>query len=207
MQLDTPIGSTSGEGLVAPRLMLSRSAWYMLCAYVAAARKSEVSGFAYVQPLVGDPRTFYVETSNDVFIVPQEVTIGSAEISGDSFALAAEAAVAAGRDDQLRLQWHSHPAESYFSATDLSNIEGFGAAGMEWCISLVTNRDNQVHARFDAFRPVRFGVEMEVVVYDLAPRDLVARAERDVADMVTVIEPEVASPWPGLHALVGTSDK
>lgn len=208
LQLDTRIAGSNPAGLVVPRLLLSPSAWSMICAYVAAADKTEVSGFAYVRQLVTDPgvpTTFYVSTSNDVFIVPQEVTVGSVEVSGSNFALAAHRSLADGRDDDLRLQWHSHPNESYFSATDLGNIAGFGDAGMEWFISLVTNRHNEVHARFDQFRPFRIGAEMDVYVYDFVPDDIFARAEDDVAEMVTIVKPKKLVAWPVAQQPPGSS--
>lgn len=198
MQLNTRISGPAPTGLVAPRLLLSTSAWNMICAYVAAAHKSEVSGFAYVQQLAttpGVPTTFYVNTSDDVFIVPQEVTMGSAEVTGDNFALAVDRSLVDDRHDELCLQWHSHPGDSYFSPTDRANIEAFGEAGMEWFISLVTNRDNEVHARFDQFRPFRFGTEIDVLVYDFASSDMEARAQHDVADMVTIVKPKKVA-WP-----------
>lgn len=202
MQLDTPLAASNAADLVVPRLLLSTRAWGMIRAYVAAADKSEVSGFAYVQQLDNDPSTFYVGASDDVFVVPQEVTIGSAEVSGNTFALALDKAMLAGRDDDLRIQWHSHPNDSYFSPTDLRNIEAFGAAGMEWFISFVTNRRNEVHARFDVFRPFRIGAEMDVIAYDFVPDDMVTRAQEDVANMVTILTPKKTA-WPGAQQRPG----
>lgn len=199
LQLDTRIAQSNSTGLVVPRLLLSPPALNMIGAYVAAAHESEVSGFAYVRQLPaapGLPTTFYVGTSDDVFIVPQEVTMGSAEVSGGNFALAVDRSVVDDRDDDLRLQWHSHPNDSYFSATDLGNIEAFSAAGMEWFISLVTNRRNEVRARFDQYRPFRFGAEMDVAVYSFASDEMFARAQEDVANMVTIVKPKAEVVWP-----------
>lgn len=173
-------------GQVIPRLLLSQGALDMLDAYVNTPAKTEINGFAYVKQLT-DRSTFFVGSASDVFITRQTVSVGGADVDGGDYALALDQAVQDGRVAELKLQWHSHPRDAYFSATDLGNIENFGAAGAEWFISLVTNREGDIHARLDMFRPVRFGAEMEVRLYRTADQELVDRAKTEVEALVTTV--------------------
>lgn len=172
----------SAPGIIMPRLLLSQGALDMLDTFVHAATPTEINGFAYVQTT--DPGTFYVASPDDVFITHQSVTIGSAHVDGGAYALALDRAVEADRASQLRLQWHSHPKDAYFSDTDFANIKNFGEAGGEWFISLVTNRDGDIHARFDRFRPERSGGEMLVQVYRDMPDTFVEYAAAQIEENV-----------------------
>lgn len=178
-----PLGRPPGP-LFMPRLVINEPAWNMIRAYTRI-NNTEINGFCFVTVIDGG-RTFFVASPDDVLITEQTVTVGSAEATGDGYAHAFHDAIVAGRADQLRIQWHSHPGDVYFSTTDLDNIEDMGGAGVEWFISLVVNRDDEMRARFDAFRPVRFGGEMQVQVRRPIDAALIARAGREVADKVTV---------------------
>lgn len=183
MQLQNPLTApTTDDTVVAPQLLLEQSALDMIAAYVNTAPGTEISGFAYVSKLPGT-NVYYVATANDVFITKQLVTAGSAHVDGDAYALALDRAMNEERDDDLRLQWHSHPSDVYFSPTDRTNIEVFGQTA-EWFISLVTNRQGELRARFDSFRPARIGVEIEVSVYRVASSAMAERARTDVAALV-----------------------
>jgi hypothetical protein len=178
--------------LIVPRLLLAQGALDMIATYVTSKPDSEINGFAYVCQQSAD--VFYVASATDVFITQQTVGTGSAHVSGTAYALAVDRAAQDDRIKELRLQWHSHPGDAYFSSTDMANVENFGAAGAEWFISLVTNREGDIHARFDMYRPVRFGAEMVVGVYRSANQALRDRAAADIATMVTTIKaPRVKS--------------
>ena len=184
MQLQHPLTTPypGSDTIVAPQLLLEQSALDMIAAYVNAAPGTEISGFGYVKKLPGS-NVYYVATADDIFITEQLVTIGSAHVKGADYSLALDRAMDEERDDELRLQWHSHPSDVYFSPTDRTNIEVFGQTA-EWFISLVTNRQGELRARFDSFRPVRIGVEIEVVVYRMADAAMIERARTDVAALV-----------------------
>jgi hypothetical protein len=183
MQLQTPLTVPStNDTVVAPQLLLEQSALDMIMAYVNTPAGTEINGFAYVKKLA-DSNVYYVATADDVFITEQTVTVGSAHASGKGYGLALDRALDEGRDDDLRLQWHSHPSDVYFSPTDRTNIEDFGRTA-EWFISLVTNRQGELRARFDSFRPVRIGVEIEVAAYRVATPAMIERARADVAALV-----------------------
>lgn len=170
-------------GLIRPRLLLSQGALDMMGAYVNTPPVSEINGFCYVG-YDALQNVFYVRSAEDVFITKQTVSTGSAHVGGVAYALAVDHAVEINREGELRLQWHSHPGDAYFSPTDMANVENFGKAGAEWFISVVTNRAGDIHARFDRFRPQRFGVEMDVQLYREADANLVARAMEDVTRLV-----------------------
>lgn len=181
--LSTP---NNGREVVAPRLFIARDALDKLLAYVnLQLRHAEITGWAYVRPHGSD---FYLKTSADVFITKQIVTTSTADGDGHSLAHAFEKAARDDRDNELRLQWHSHPAEAYFSHTDHANIEHLGET-FDWLISLVMNRDGDMHARFDCFQPFRVGVEMAVVRYTPLDPAVAAEVSADITRDVTVQEP------------------
>lgn len=192
VQILQRVTAPTQTGVITPRLLLSRGAIDMISTYVNAQANTEINGFAYVRRL--NAGTFFVGSADDVFITLQTVTQGSAEATGVGYALAVDRAAQDDRVNELRLQWHSHPADAYFSPTDMANIENYGHAGAEWFISVVTNRDGDFHARFDMFRPVRIGGNMTVSTYTEVDPDMQMRAERDIAEMVTVITPRVQKP-------------
>lgn len=170
-----------------PTLLFAQDALDMINYYVNAPQDTEVSGFAYVRRIDGT-NTYFVACADDVFITEQVVTPGSAHIDGHAVARAFERAVEQGRQDELRLQWHSHPGDSYFSPTDMANVANFGNT-FEWCIHVVTNRWGEMHARFDAYRPVRVGVEIEVKTHRPPNPYLRERAEAEVGALVkTLVE-------------------
>jgi hypothetical protein len=197
MQLLNTLARPATAGTqVSPQLLLSQGAIDMIATYVNAQPSTEINGFAYVKQL--NPGILYVEAAIDVFITPQTVTMGSAEVEGTAYALALDRAVQDDRMAEFRLQWHSHPGEAYFSPTDMANIENFGATGGEWFISLVTNRHGDLRARLDMFRPVRVGTEIEVCIYRNPDPAMLERAEADIATMVTVVAPKKSSRLGGL---------
>lgn len=183
--LHTLASPPDAPGLIRPKLLLSQGALDMIATYVNTPVTTEINGFGYIGRVGSD--VFFVASAQDVFITQQTVTAGSAHVNGSAYALALDHAVECGRDAELRLQWHSHPSDAYFSPTDMTNIENFGNAGGEWFISLVTNRDGDLHARFDRFRPERFGVEMQIQLYREVDAGLEARAREDVERLVKTI--------------------
>ena len=173
--------------VIMPRLVLHEDAWNMIQAYVRTNPDTEINGFCYVRYVAGH-NLFFVASSDDVFITEQTVSPHSADASGVGYAKAQYNAVMAGREDELRLQWHKHPHDVYCSPTDMRNIENFGLTG-EWIISLVVNIQGEMHARFDAFQPARFGGEMEVTIHRVIRPDLTDRAAREAAELVTIKQP------------------
>lgn len=172
--------------VVAPRLFVAGEALDKLLTYVNSQRgHAEIAGWAYVRPHGTD---FHLGTAPDVFITKQIVTISTADGDPHSLAFAFEKAAADDRVGELRLQWHSHPGEAYFSPTDRANIENLGKT-FEWLISLVTNRDGVVRARFDLFRPYRVGVEMEVIRYTQMDSEVAAEVTADIKRNVTIQQP------------------
>ena len=179
-------GPPTAENLVVPRLALSRAAYDMMLCYARAAGTTEVSGFAYIRLEDG---VFVVTTADDVFITRQRVTPHTADVHENTFAQAVYQAAKQGRSDDLRLQWHVHPDKVYHSATDMASIMAFKHAGMQWFISVVLNREGRICARYDIFRPVHIGAEMEITLYDTPDPVSVARARADIDALVTVVPP------------------
>lgn len=184
MRLAHRLTVPQGGGVIVPKLVLSGDAYDTMLAYALAAAPNEVNGFAFVQAENG---AFVVTAGTDVFITKQTVTEHAANVDGGTYALAVHRAAEEGRADKLRLQWHVHPDAVYHSATDMASIETFGSAGAQWLISVVLNRRGETCARYDAFRPVRFGAAMEIVIYRQASPEIANRVRSDIASLVTVI--------------------
>lgn len=177
------LGSPSKENVIAPRLFISSAALVRLAAYVRLQPTTEVCGYGFVSSWNGD---FYVANPDDFFITEQVVTSSSAKDAGAGLGPAYAQAVVEGRDSQLRLQWHSHPGDAYFSSTDMRNVKEFGNT-FDYLISVVTNRWGNIQARFDTFQPWRFGAEMEVFCYDDIDEETRRLVSAELRRKVTVV--------------------
>jgi hypothetical protein len=118
----------------------------------------EVGGFGYVTLV--SPGVFELQAPEDVFICDQVVTPVSVEYDNVGMHYAHYLAIKAGRVEELKLRWHSHPGtgprSAYFSGTDMQDIENLGGGGAEWWVSLVFDRTGRNYcARVDTFRPIR----------------------------------------------------
>lgn len=174
--------------VVSPTLIFDQDAWNMLHAYVQGV-PTEINGFAYVQQVSAS--AFMVRTSKDVFITKQAVTGSEALVSGDAYAKALSLAMTDDRDDDLKLQWHSHVnGAAYCSGTDMATIEDYGRAGADWFISVVTNKRGDVFARLDLFSPFRLGTQMTVALLNPTPEEYRDRAMRQIDELVSVKPPE-----------------
>lgn len=168
----------------APTLRLSLSAWQQLQTYVALC-PAEINGFAYVEHVA--PGIFAVKVADDVFITRQTVSGHSAVVDPVDYGLATAKAVTVGRESEMRLQWHSHVyTGAYHSSTDLGSIQGFEDFGMEWFISLVTNKFGDVTARLDTFKPFRLGASMKIVLVHEVPDDHADKAQALIDQLVTI---------------------
>jgi hypothetical protein len=188
MQHRQTVSGPQTPGVRVPTLFVGRSAWDMVQTYVSFVGAVEINGFGYIKR--GADGNFYWDTSSDVFITRQEVTPSSANNSGSVFARAVHQSMVDGREDELRLQWHSHVwGGAYHSPTDMATIESYAGAGMDWFVSVVTNKLGSMTARLDVFRPVRIGAPMEIrMVSDVDPV-LMDRATTDIERLVTVVPP------------------
>lgn len=172
------------QGIPAPRLLIEQAAWEKLHLYITRSGQYEINGFGYISRVNDD---FVVSSADDIFITPQVVSFGSAIVDGKAFARAAYQATIADRLNDLRLQWHSHVNfEAYFSGTDTGTIESYGAAGMEWFISLVANVRGDVSARVDVYRPLRLSLPLSVVVFPKHDKSLVNRIDEEIANLVSI---------------------
>jgi hypothetical protein len=165
-----------------PTLCITRLAWTKLQAYVCGV-KGEISGFAYVQR---HGSSYWVTEPEDVFITRQEVTGGSADVDGSTFARAADRAALDGRDEELKLQWHSHVnGQAYFSGKDITTIDGYAEGGVKWIFSLVTNKRGDAAVRLDQYAPLRISVTATLKIIDYLPADIERAVEEDIAELVT----------------------
>lgn len=171
-QLTTPPVASC---VVPPRLFIENGAWAKILAFARISGNMEINGFGYVQ---ADGVDYSIESADDIFITKQKVSGGAAEVEPDVFAMGVDQAQQDGRSDELRFQWHSHVnGSAEFSSIDTNNIESYGAAGMEYFISLVMNKRGELSARLDMFRPMRIGAAMAVILYDDSVSQIELRQE------------------------------
>lgn len=174
-----------GEVVVrGPLLLIGREAWVKLLAY-ARLCETEINGFAYV---TFDGKVFRVPDATDVFITDQVVSLTRATAPDVSVAKALDRAMADGRADELRLQWHSHGSGSvHFSPIDQDSIDGFGRDHVEWYVSLVLNHFGECRARLDHFRPMPVSAELSVAVVDKVEPALIEACLHEIEASVTVV--------------------
>lgn len=173
-------------------LQISAKAHEKFLAYVRAL-DVEINGFAYVNKVSNS--LFIIEDADDVFITKQEVSVRHTVSDAVGNALAYDRAAQCGRDDQLRVQWHSHvngPAR--FSTTDIKTMDVNEHAGMAWGISVVLNKRGDFEARFDLYHPIRTFVMMEVVIVDDISPELDALVRQEIAELVEIKKPEPVRP-------------
>jgi hypothetical protein len=177
---------------IAPRLIVWPAAWKMLQAYVQGV-DTEINGFGLVHR--SDHNTFTLKSQEDVFITDQTVTGVEANVSGDAYSKALYQAMMQDRDDDLKLQWHSHVnGSAYCSSTDMNTIESFGHTGADWFISVVMNKYGDVFARFDAFQPFRLGCPMTVIQASDASNEFDALANSMIDAHVKVAPNKTRKP-------------
>lgn len=182
-----------------PTLLIERMAWAKLQAYVHMSDSYEINGYAYISH---DNGNYFLTSVDDVFITQQVVSEATALASGSAIAKALFVATRDNRSDEMRLQWHSHVSmQAAFSGIDETTINGYAKRGMDWFVSLVTNKGGEVSARVDVYRPVRVATMLNVVVYDSAfDPSMLQQVEQDIADNV-IVEPlpaRVFKPVPSI---------
>lgn len=188
----------------APTLWIHPLALEKIMSYIKLC-PVEINGFAYVKRY--DAKTIGLMSPDDVFITPQVVTMGSADVDATTVSTALAMATEAGRASEMRLQWHSHVnGPAYFSGTDMNTIDSYGDAGSQWMVSMVLNKRGDFSARLDMFAPMRAGVEMEVlqVVLD---SDFDDQCRDDIMAMVQklVMKPKPIKGFGGRVAAAASS--
>lgn len=139
-----------------PTLWVPQLTWQKLMTYVQLC-PVEINGFGYIDPMPGG---FML---SEVFILPQQVTAGSADVDAAVVARHMTDMIRRGEDTgRMRFQWHSHVnMPAYFSGTDLGNIEAYDS---DWMISLVTNKRGEYSLQLDVFRPFRVWTPVQLHV-------------------------------------------
>lgn len=132
-----------------------QTAWRKMMLYTRYA-KGEVSGLGLVDMIDGAP---YV---SDVFIVRQEATAGSVELSPEHLGEIVTEAVRKGDktfSSRLRLWWHSHSEfKTFHSPTDSDTVELLGKFS-PYVLSVVTNKKEEYDAALSIFKPVRVTIK------------------------------------------------
>ena len=142
-----------------PVLEVHPSAWEKILTLIDLC-PGEVNGFGLISRV--SPERLVLASAADVFITDQVISVASADVDAANVALALDWADQMDRGDDMRLQWHSHPCDAYFSGTDMRNIDAYGQHGAQWMASLVFDRHGGCVGRLDTFAPVRTSVEMTV---------------------------------------------
>lgn len=177
MSYDTTVGRSAPPGFMhQPVLAVPVELWRRLMGYVLRC-PTEINGFGLIQRL--NETTFFVD---DVFILKQTATGSNVVTDDQAWAQKLFELTLEGREGDVKLQWHSHvDFESYFSATDLDNIDRFPG---EWLISLVLNKRGELQARIDVLRPFRIWAPVDVRVWvPLDPRTI-TQCDADIKQFV-----------------------
>lgn len=92
---------------------------------------------------------------NDVFLVPQVISLSSVDFLTRGLPWAVKKAIDEDRVNELRFCWHSHATHgAYFSATDESMVRKVRDSGpIPWFASTVLNKKGETHAQLDYFKP------------------------------------------------------
>ncbi len=127
---------------------------------------------------------------DDVFLVPQEISLSSVEFLEKGLPYAVKKALKEDRLDELRFCWHSHATHgAFFSPIDEDMVRKVrDASPIPWYANVVLNKKGETHAQLDYFSPegelahfanhitVELGVQIE------------GRADNTAARMVEIEE-------------------
>jgi hypothetical protein len=170
----------------------------------------EINGFGYVKQL--DESTVLVE---DVFILKQTVSPGSAVTEPDEVASHITQMIQEGKDtSSLRLQWHSHVhMQTYFSGTDTGTIDAY--TNCDWMISLVVNKREEYAVRLDMYQPFRLTIPTTLKVLANEDNTLIEACKQEVKEKVKLKTYPTPNFWrhdqrkmpQGAHAKKGGFDE
>lgn len=144
--------------------------------------EGEIGGIGYVELV--QPGLFYI---SDFVLLPQEASWASVDFDDKSYIAEITKAAENGKEDQLRVSWHSHGTmDTYFSGTDDQGIKEYKALGMPWLLSLVFNKKGDIAHRVDIFdSEVSSQITMSDFEYHVVIDDgLAKKAEEDVKQFV-----------------------
>lgn len=122
----------------------------------------------------------------DVKIFDQEVSHGHADLDPESIAKFINEVMQNEPDtlSEWRLWWHSHGSmNAFFSGTDTGTIES--STEYEWLVSVVTNHEGDLVARFDMYEPVRVTKELSVRTLSAYDEEVYEECKREVDEKVT----------------------
>ncbi len=157
-----------------PILGIPLDVWIQLRTYILRC-PTEINGFGLVKQLEEDNLTFLVE---ELIVLKQKATATHVEIDEKAMTDLLYDLTVADKEHMLRMQWHSHVGgNSYFSGTDLANIERYPG---NWMISVVMNHRNELEARFDALRPFRYWSPMAVKIWVPEMPTVTAKVDDDI---------------------------
>lgn len=123
-------------------------------------------------------------TVEDVFLLEQENTSSSTDLSSDSVSDYLLEMIQDGRDPgAVKLWWHSHADMGVFwSGTDDDTIDRFSN---EWMLSIVGNKKGQLLARLDIYAPIRVTVDkLDVAAYPRPSREVRDAVEKEMKEKI-----------------------
>lgn len=191
----------SSHQLRQPYLIVPIHVQQKLRAYATTIPNTEVSGFGLIELDEDQPEEIVYLT--DVMLVKHKSNATLAKVDeNDIAALMFELKQQGVDTSMLRVQWHSHVGNAYFSQTDMqANDVPTG----EWMIHMVVNRYGDIVARMDMYQPFRLGLPMEVLKVSLPINDdLQAQCDEEVrAKRSVLVEPKTSMARNVQRLLVG----
>ena len=155
----------------------------------------EINGRGYVRQ-VGN--VFNIE---DIFILPQKTSIGSVNEDEDAIHKYIAKNIHSDLDfEQMNFQWHSHPAEVYFSSKDQESAKRWGGT-MDFVLSLVVNKRSEYICRLDIFRPAELSIQIPLIITHKISEETMQFCRSEIAEKVTIRQVE------RLRKIVGGSQK
>lgn len=121
----------------------------------------------------------------NVFILPQETSIGSVDEQEDAIHKYMFENINSGFDfDKMNFQWHSHPDKVYFSTKDQKNARKLGQT-MDFLLSLVVNNRFEYYCRLDIFNPVELSIQIPLIVTHEIGDETMQFCQSEIEEKVT----------------------
>lgn len=166
-----------------PKVYIEPKAYQRMKAFVQLC-EDEIAGLGEIVYEEVEGKKALVVKSIDIF--EQEVGPGHADLDSEAVAKFMHDKFQEGFTEfsRYRFWWHSHAKmDVFFSGRDVATIDS--STEFPWLVSLVTNHEGDLKARFDLYEPVRCHINLEVVILEEYDEDLYDECAVEIANKVT----------------------
>ncbi|MGB2761947.1 MAG: hypothetical protein WBC21_00155 [Minisyncoccales bacterium] len=166
-----------------PRAFILPEAKQKMDMYIQIA-EGEISGLGKARQL---GRDFLAE---EVFIFEQDSDFSTTELDSQAVSKWLTELVRQGKNPaEIKLWWHSHDRDVFWSQKDNRTIDGFAN---KWMLSIVGNKRGDYLIRLDLYEPIRLTIDgLSLEIYYPENKTLKEEIEKEIKAKVKIRIPEL----------------